>query len=165
VLAGARVVAYEAVSSLNDGNRAEGTTGSDGKVVLERLLGWGYPLQVTVEAPGYLGAVHRTAGEDRDAGKAVVVRLLVPAVVHGVYRDGHTKAPKPHARVDLLHGDGRSRMKDDHAGTATTDAEGRYRFDALRPGRYTLAPAGGRSASVALEEGETKEVPLTDGNW
>jgi hypothetical protein len=164
-VAGARVSSYEWVSWLLDGNRTSAVTDDGGRARLTGLLGTGTPLRVEVAAEGYLPRVVEAGGDARDGSLPLVARLVRPAVVHGVYRDGHTKAPIPHARVDLLRGDGSSRMKDDYAGIGTTDAEGRYRFEALPPGRYTIAPAGGRAAAVTLEEGATEEVALTDGKW
>ena len=50
----------------------------------------------------------------------------------------------------------------DHVGTATTDAEGGYRFDGLPAGRYTVRSAtGGAQVVVAGHDGVAPDVFLT----
>lgn len=121
-----------------------------------------------------LGAARRFLFEPAEVdGKPAPIRILYryefvlraeassTAELVGVVRDARTKKPLPAVRVSL-----------DGGATATTDAEGRFRFDSLPAGLCTVRLSGGRLTELqtteTLERGRrtnvTYDVELQDAS-
>lgn len=150
-VAGATVATYEWLAAFNDGQRAAATTSSDGAFRVVGVLGAGAPLRIEVTAPGYLFALREWTEATRvsEVGAIEVVRA---ATVRGrlTDRDGR---PLAQQEVELVSPGGRGVSKSDGR-SATTDADGRFVFDGLRPGDYVLV--GQReSSTIRLGEGAT----------
>jgi len=159
-VAGATVSAYEWIDWLGGGQRVSGTTGADGRFLLRPLLGAGWPLLLTVQAPGFLRVERRweeKTGRPADLGDVPLVRA---ASVRGRLVDAAGRAVR-HVPLDLMVHGGRRSYKADYAGRAVTGEDGAFVFDDVRPGRYRLDDGKGTTAEVEVAEGATAEVQLT----
>jgi hypothetical protein len=95
-------------------------------------------------APSQLVALPAGVGGPAAPRPAVDLVLRPAGALHGgVYADGHTQ---PRFAVIAYHRDGGDGQ------TASTDAEGAYRFDALLPGAYVLIAKPLRPAGASYEE-------------
>jgi hypothetical protein len=158
-VAGATVSTYEWIDWLGGGQRVNATTGPDGRLLLRPLLGTGWPLLLTVHAPGYLRVERKwdeKTGRPADIGDVTLVRA---AVVRGRLVDAGGRA-MAHVPMDLMVHGGRRSYKADYVGRAVTGEDGAFAFDDVPPGRYRLDDGKGTTAEVEVAEGATAEVQL-----
>jgi beta-lactamase regulating signal transducer with metallopeptidase domain/protocatechuate 3,4-dioxygenase beta subunit len=156
-VAAARVSSYEWVEDLGEGQRVAATTDADGRFRLAPLLGGGFPLRLEVEAPGFLPLVGGQTADARADGLGDLA-LVRAARVLGVARDAAGK-PVAGTGVLLLAVEQRGLGKDGGR-SATTDAEGRFAFDAVPPGDHDLVAPSGRRTRVRVTEGVDAIVDL-----
>ncbi len=170
-LAGASVESYEWVERMGEGNRVAATTDADGCYRLDGCLGDGFPIRVEARAPGYVPGTAEVPADQRvralqsdDGTQVPEIALWRAGAVRGriVGSDGR---PRPHASVALLQGDGRRRSKMEYAYTGAADAAGRFAFEDLPPGTYTIdiglsVAKTPPSATVTIAEGEVVEREL-----
>ncbi len=154
-VAGAAVSVYEWVQNLGDGQRTSATTGEDGSFAVSPLLGSGWPLRVEVSAPGFLTlVVERDAGgRGEDLGDLPLVRA---ARLTGVLVDAEG-VPIAHVGLTLLPEGQDPGLKGERYG-ATTDAQGRFAVERLRPSRYRFLGKGIEPGVVEVAEGAEVEV-------
>lgn len=153
---GTETVPGATVSLVDSGGEvlAAGTADDTGGYRFAELLAGGYT--VVAHAPGYRpAAVPVTVPETGTLG--VDVALVGGASVLGTARADRDRRPLPDTLVTLYDARG------ERAGQTSTDDDGRYRFDDVAAGEYTLVATGfpAVSAEVRLTNGEQREFDVT----
>jgi protocatechuate 3,4-dioxygenase beta subunit len=107
--------------------------------VLAAVLVAGAPVGAAAQAacpptrPDMLGPFYTPNAPEREAtGRGLVVA--------GTVRSTAGCRPLPGARVEWWSADGRGEYRDDLRATQRADAEGRYRYETVPPGRYPGRP-------------------------
>ncbi|HEY3505596.1 MAG TPA: carboxypeptidase regulatory-like domain-containing protein [Actinocatenispora sp.] len=153
---GTETVPGATVSLVDSGGEvlAAGTADDTGGYRFTELLAGGYT--VVAHAPGYRpAAVPVLVPETGTLG--LDVGLVGGASVLGVARADRDRRPLPDTLVTLYDARGEA------AGQIATDDDGRYHFDDVAAGEYTLVASGfpAVSAEVRLTAGEHREYDVT----
>ena len=169
-VAGAMITSHEA-TSLGDGQRASAVTNADGRYEIGPLLGKGYPLSLTVEAPGFLPRMLHINEEEDRANPLAAFRLVRAARIQGILRDA-ASSPVAYSRLALLVKDGSGKLGKGGVGEAgyrfvqrsLTGADGAFAFDDLAPGSYTIRDIPPGSSSVRWDQVHVEEdVEVAEG--
>ena len=119
------------------GSSASTTVRADGQGTFTL---WAAPgaVRVSGEAEGYAD------GETQAVAPAQAVELLLTpeSSLAGIVVEAGTRKPVPDVLVGVGGGDGESRFSYGGGATARTDAQGRFRLERLKPGRYKPTATG-----------------------
>jgi hypothetical protein len=157
-VAGARV---DVSPFTRSGDSGRAVTDEAGRFVVEPLAPGSYDL--VVSAPGFSTLPRRGLTVASGERFSVELSLTGTGAVEGQVRDGQGR---PMPGVQVVAGDRWSPMTGDSAAESRTDAEGRYRLEALELGRRYISArreetSVGVSLPVQVKEGATARADFT----
>jgi hypothetical protein len=123
------------------------------------------PCNLLARARGRIGRAYYDPSVAQASGLDVVLELQSGASIEGKVVDAKSGEPRPGAWLSLRdpHTPPELRDSDDLRATAISDPEGRFHFDDLLPGAYTVeSAAGGNEVDpVAVEVRSGQQVSAT----